>query len=252
MANYKNIIDMGSLIANSIRIYQNMIVVYPNSNQQNEPKEEPLNITGLAPKFEECYSSNNSIVCYISKEGIFVIPYSNRIIKILHDAGYVYTYFEVPFSNGEYPKDFSDEWKQLCKAAEEVKNNDFENICNSHSDRINLGTISGEILSNCFMMPENGVEVMRDNFKTRCYPIITQRSFDNATSLELIGIYCKKNGIVVFSYRNGKTYVAKGEKIEDELRLASFRKCELNVPFSGNEKIVDPELKRKWQSLKKF
>lgn len=66
MAN--NIIAMDSLKEGAVRVYTGMITVFPQFSQ-----EEALSLSEPAPKFNGCYATNNSTVCFVSDNEIFVV-----------------------------------------------------------------------------------------------------------------------------------------------------------------------------------
>ncbi len=243
MAN--NIIAMDSLKEGAVRVYSGMIAVFPHFS-----KEEVLNISELVPKFNGCYATNNSTVCFVSDNEVFVIPYTRITMRSLHSAGFREESFYVPFSNWDYPKSEQSKWNSLLKKAHQSHLKDFVDDCVSYCDEHHIGTISEETLQNCFEMPSTGVKVKRFNFEDCYYPIINSTFFDSFV-VDSIGHFCTNNGRVVFVYRNGKTYVAKGYKILNELRAARYTESGLFVPFSNGEQILDPTLNARWESIKK-
>lgn len=244
MAN-NNIIAMDSLKEGSVRVYSGMIAVFPQFAQ-----EEALNISELALKFNGCYATNNSTVCFVSDNEVFVTPYTRITMRSLCSAGFCEKYFYVPFSNGDYPKAEQFKWNSLREKARQSYAEDFVEDCVSYCDEHHIGTISEETLGNCFEMPATGVKVKHLYFEDCYYPIINSTCFD-CTAVDRIGHFCTNNGKVVFVYRNGKTYVAKGYKILNELRAVGYTESGLFVPFSNGEQILDPDLKARWESITK-
>ena len=157
----------------------------------------------------------------------------------------------MPFSNGDYPKAEERKWNILRERASKAYQDDFEQDCAAFCDERHIGgVISDETLRNCFEIPSSGVDVKNSYYKT-CYPpIIKDNAFNNDVE-DKLGRFCANNGKVVFTYRNGKTYVAKGYKIISELRNAGYIESGLFVPFSNGETILDPILKERWESIGK-
>lgn len=242
MAN--NIITMDSLKEEAIRVYTGMITVFPQFSQ-----EEALNISELVPKFNGCYATNNSTVCFISDNEIFVTPYTRSTMRTLHSAGFSEKCFYVPFSNGDYPKSELFKWSNLREKARQSYKEDFIADCEAYCDQNHIYAISEETLANCFEMPENGVRVKHLYFEDIYYPLMNQSCLDYRSYK--LGHFCCNNGRVVFVYRNGKTYVAKGYKILDELRAAGYTESGLFVPFSNGEQILDHALNVRWESITK-
>ncbi len=243
MAN--NIITMDSLKEGAVRVFTGMIAVFPQFSQ-----EEALNISELAPKFNGCYAMNNSTVCFVSDNEVFVTPCTRLVLRSLQSAGFRQEYFYVPFSNWDYPKFEQCKWNSLLEKARQSKVEEFVEDCASYCDEHHIGTISDETLRNCFEMPSTGVKVKHLYFEDCYYPIINSTCFDS-TVINCIGHFCTNNGKVVFVYRNGKTYVTKGYGILNELRAAGYTEFGLFVPFSNGEQILDPVLKARWESITK-
>jgi len=244
MAN-NNIISKDSLKEEAVRIYTGMVVVFPQFSQ-----EEVLNVSELAPKFNGCYAMNNSTVCFVTDNEIFVTPYTRIVMRSLRSAGFRQEYFYVPFSNWDYPKSKQFRWNSLREKARQSYEEDFTEDCVSYCDEHRIGTIREETLRNCFEMPSTGVRVKHLYFENCYYPIINSSCFD-CVAIDNIGHFCTNNGKVVFVYRNGKTYVAKGYKILNELRAAGYTESDLFVPFSNGEQIQDSVLNARWESITK-
>ncbi len=229
----------------SIRVNSGMIVVYPQSHQ-----EETLNVSNLAPKFNGCYATNNSTVCFVSDNEVFVTPYTRSTLHLLVESGFKEKYFFVPFSDGDYPKSEVYKWNSLRKRACLSYTKCFTEDCIAYCNAHGIGTLSDEILKNCFQMPATGVKIRQHNYEGAYYPIINSNCLD-CIAVEKIGKYSTNNGRVVFVYRDGKTYVTKGYKIVSALREAGYTECGLFVPFSNGEQILDFTLKSRWESITK-
>lgn len=242
MAN--NIIAMDSLKEGAVRVYSGMITVFPQL-----AKEEVLNVSELTPKFNGCYATNNSTVCFVSDNEVFVTPNTRSIISSLCSAGFRKEYFYVPFSNGDYPKSEQFKWNALRENTRQSYKADFVSDCEAYCDERHIGAISEETLANCFEMPENGVRVKHFYFEDTYYPIMNQYCLD--CRCDNLGHFCCNNGRVVFVYRNGKTYVTKGYKILNELRAAGYTESGFFVPFSNGEEIQDYALRVRWESITK-
>ena len=242
MAN--NIIAMDSLKEGAVRVYTGMIAVFPQFSQ-----EEALSLSELAPKFNGCYATNNSTVCFVSDNEIFVTPYTRSVVCTLRSLGFSEKHFYVPFSNGDFPKSAPFKWNALRERARQSYKADFVSDCEAYCDERHIGFISEKTLANCFEVPENGVRVKKLSFEGIYYPVMNQSCLD--CRFEYLGHFCYNNGRVVFIYRNGKTYVAKGYGILNELRAAGYTESGLFVPFSNGEEIQDYALRVRWESITK-
>lgn len=226
-----------------LRVYNGLDVMWPMQNQV----ECMSFVQELCSKFNGCYSVNNSTVALVSDKMMYVAPYTRPLIEAL--AGFEKKSFYVPFSNGDYPLKYQYQWNCLRNAANEAYKEDFIADCEEYCDKHHIGTIGEEILQNCFEMPENGVRVKHIYYEDVYYPIMNQTCLD--CNCEKLGTFCYNNGRVVFVYRNGKTYVAKGYKIIPELEASGYRRAGLFVPFSNGEEIKDPALRQRWDSISK-
>lgn len=229
----------------SVRVYTGMIVVFPQFS-----KEEALNVSELAPKFNGCLSVNNSTVCYVHENEVYVTPYTRSAMRILREAAFAEKSFYVPFSNWDFPKTEMVKWNSLREKARKSYEDDFVSDCIAFCDEHHIGTINDETLHNCMQMPASGVPVKHLYFEDTYYPILRSSCLD-CVAVDKLGKFCSNNGRVVFVYRDGKTYVTKGYKIISELRAAGYTESGLFVPFSNGEMIQDPILSATWEAIKK-
>lgn len=236
--------NLEALKVHSIQVYPGMMAVWPQYGQ-----EEFISVLELAPKFNGCYSVNNSTVAFITENEFFVTPYTRRAMTAL--SGFREAHFYVPFSNWDYPKQEQARWEQLRKEAEVEYVQEFHEDCIAYCEHEEIaGELPEEILEQCFKMPENGLDVKHPYYESTYYPTIRGTCLDSVASTKL-GRFCSNNGRVVFVYRDGSTYVAKGYKIIDYLRAAGYQKAGLFVPFSNGEEIRDGYYRSKWEKLKK-
>ncbi len=242
---YRRAMELEELKEQSVRIYNGMIAVYPQFGE-----EEALDISSLIPKFNGCYASNNSTVCYVTENEVYVTPYTHAVRNTLCDNCFMEKSFFVPFSNWDYPKDEQQKWESLRGKAMVTYAEEFVDDCARYCDEHYISFISEESLKECFEMPANGVRVKHIYYEDCYFPVINNICFDSVAARS-IGRFCTNNGRVVFVYRNGKTYVTKGYKILRELRDAGYVESSIFVPFSNGEEILDPVLKARWDAIKK-
>lgn len=237
---------MDNLKKNSQLIYPGIVVMY------HKGTEDQLDMSEVASKFNGQYSTNNSTIAYIDDFQVFVTPFTRQAFETLQYAGFkgCSSNFYVPFSNGDIPKLEAAEWEQLRKAARQSYRIDFTDDCGNWCDEHHIGRISEKSLAACFRMPEAGVPIKNRSYEDWYYPVCTHESMDSTVTVKL-GKYCTNNGVCVFVYRDGATYVAKGSGILKELNAANFNKADFFVPFSNGEEITDSELKALWDSIPK-
>lgn len=234
------------LINDSIRVTTGMIAYYPQFSQA-----ETINVSEIVPKFPGRYAINNSTVAFVHDGNFYVTPYTRDVKTVLVNNGFKHEYFNVPFSNWDYPQAEVVKWNALRENARQSYKKDFVSDCEAYCDEQRIKAISDETLKKCFEMPECGVKVKHHHYEETYYPIMNQSCLDSR-SVNL-GHYCFNNGRVVFVYRNGKTYVAKGGyKIIEELRAAGYTESGLFVPFSNGEVIQDTVMRARWESLAKI
>ena len=238
--------NLQELKEKSICIHGGRITVcWPQYNE-----EENLDLSDMQSKFNGAFSTNNSTICYIINNEIFVTPYTRESMKTLSEAGLAEDYFYVPFSNWDYPKYEKEKWENLRAWARESYRRDYETDSAEWCDEHGIKELDDEILERCFRIPRVGVHVKHVYFETIHYPACGESCVDS-TVINKLGKFCSNNGRVVFIYRDGHTYVAKGYKIIDHLREAGYKEGSLFVPFSNGERIVDPILADQWEQIPK-
>lgn len=214
-------------------------------------KREILDVSDLVPKFNGCYAVKNSTVAFVFNNEVFVTPETRKVREVLNRAAFRMSCFPVPFSDYEYPYEEKAKWEMLKERAREARAEELAEDCALYCNEAGVGKLSEQTLKNCFEIPESGVWVDFPSYPTCYFPIITTATL-NMMTVQKIGKYCKNNGKVVFVYQNGKTYVAKGYKIVDELEAAGYKEDSMCVPFSRGEVIREPALKARWEALAKF
>lgn len=236
------------LAKEALRVYNNSIFFDPKSSTQGN-----LSILKTSLEFPGCYSVNSLTIGIVLDDGkFFAAPYTSHLEHLLKDAGFKKASFNVPFSQGEYPLLQKEKWDNLREKAHQSYVEELASNSMAYCDKHGIGSISDDVLSNCFEMPEEGIYVKHTCFETRYYPLIISSPVFSYKAMTKLGHFGKSNGKVVFVYRNGKTYVAKGYKIIDILTSAGYTDTHEFVPFSNNEHILDPEYAKRWASIKEF
>ena len=236
--------SMVSLVKNSIHVTNATAVIWP----QFGDKETTVNVTNHRTQYNGAYSINNGVICFVVDHEVYVTPYTRGAMETIEEAGLTQKYFYVPFSNWDYPKYERMKWEHLNEEAEESRHLDYEADCLEWSDDYGLGKLSDEAMSHCFKIPRKGVPVKTFLYETVVYPACDETCLDS-TVIDKLGSYAKNNGIVVFVYRDGHTYIARGYWIIDELIQTGFAEADLYVPFSNGEKIIDLYLATLWDTI---
>ncbi len=235
---------METLKKNSIHIPSTIVVRWPQYDS-----EETLDVTSGNSKFNGHFSTNNSTIAYIIDNEFFVTPCTKEAIATIKAAGLTYKCFYVPFSNGDYPRDQKAKWEQLLSNARESCYRDYENNCIAYCDEHHIKPLSKEIMERCFRIPRQGVPVKHPYYEDVVHPICGDEIVMDSTVTDKLGRFCANNGRVVFVYRDGHTYVARGYKILDDLKAAGYKETGLFVPFSNGETITDPYLASQWDQI---
>lgn len=103
------------LKARSIRIPRGGI----NTYNPYHATYRTVNMGATAQNYDECYSYNNSTICFCTDGEIFVTPFTIEVESTLRDAGFAEASFYVPFSNGEHPVgELEKVWSDLRRQAE--------------------------------------------------------------------------------------------------------------------------------------
>ena len=235
-----------NLKANSVNVTKKTTLVWP----QREEEDEVIDMTDIGSKFNGSYAINNSTICYVVNNEVFVTPYTREAMAEIKALGLTERHFYVPFSNWDYPKYQEERWSSLRKEARESQYRNYENDCRNWCAQHGVNELSKETMDRCFRIPRGGMKVLMIHYETVNYPICNEMNMDSAT-IDKLGSYNTNNGKVVFVYCDGHTYVAKGYSILEELKNAGYRKSNLYVPLSNGEKIVNPSLAFEWKDIPK-
>ena len=229
---------------NSLKLYNGMIVVYPQFHQ-----EDIFSLEGK-PKFDSrYYAVYNSTIIYVENGDYYVCPWSKSTMKTLLKTGFEERSLYVPFSNWDYPKKEEELWQHLREMAQHEAEYHFLQDCIAYSNEHRIDTLPDEIMDNCMVIPSSGIEVKKGKFNDRIYPLLT--CFDCAINRK-IATYNYNEGVVVFIYYDGQTYITKGYGIIPILKKRGYRENEaLFVPLSNKEEIIDPNIKQKWLNIKR-
>jgi len=109
MANNTNELSLKTLIQASIKVWNGMLSIggvcgdTPYAN----------NIDNLQENYNNCYATNNSVVCFVHDYQVYVTPMNLSKLHSLAELGFREEMFFVPFSNGDYPKECERRWKSL-------------------------------------------------------------------------------------------------------------------------------------------
>ena len=231
-------------LTGSVKVSNDTKVLFPR-----EQRLEKLDVSELMrPEFACTYDTNNSTIVFVDIHMVvYVTPYTREAIKTLQGEGFTRKSMYVPFSNGDVPYEENFRWIALRNAALESYKKDYENDCREWADQHGIGEISEQLLKCCFRIPEKGVQVKHLYFDDTYYPLTNELCLD-CIGVDLIGKFCVNNGVVVFVYRDGHTYVCRNSDVLRSLREAGYRESDLFVPFSNGEQIVDSFYRKQFEA----
>lgn len=237
------------LIEDSLQVYTGMVYLYHGIEYKHDIDE--------SLRYEGCYSIRNlkkKVIAFIHNGKFYVTPFTNGAYLILIKSHFESRGFDVPFSDCDLPKDIEEfkKWMQLISEARIDKVAFFEFQCIKWCEEHGIYQINQSVLDQCFRIPESGVEYSCPYYNDIFYPFIpVENNLDcfDFESTNLLGKFSYNNGIVVFVYCNGHTYVSKGLEILDILRDSGYEGKGLFVPFSRDEVIIDPDLKARWDEV---
>lgn len=96
----------------AIRVEEQMQVCWP---QKVEYDCIRLKEFGLS-QYKKTYSCQNGIIAFIDEaSNLYVIPILRGIREGLRQVGYAERYYDVPFSNYDYPVKEQERWKMLLR-----------------------------------------------------------------------------------------------------------------------------------------
>ena len=98
--------NLEELKANSVRLYDGMIVVWPQLSYKEEPL--PLHFD-VATLNERIFALNNGTLAFTADGSLFATPATRAALTLLNNEGYKGHAFYVPFSNWDYLREW---WMQ--------------------------------------------------------------------------------------------------------------------------------------------
>ena len=234
---------MKQLKQNSIHVADILTVCWPQYGEGGAS----IDMSIIKAKYNNTYCINKSTICFIVDGEVYITPYTRMAIVTIQNAGLDEQSFYVPLSNGDLPKNEKEKWAHLCDLAHKAACLDYEDDCTQWCNRRSIGSLHEKALNRCLKIPHDGVRISGESSSSVFYPICNEEKIDFSV-LSKLGSYNADDDKVVFIYRDGHTYVAKGDWIVHELNAAGFKADEdLPIPLKKGEKIADPYLAKKWE-----
>lgn len=234
----------------SITMVEDLKRIAMSSNMNIYYKDFYDNTTLFAPivteKEEKCYEINNSVLAFVDDKTLYFLPYFAKALNILTDSGFINKAIYVPFSSGR-EKPLSNKWDCLLVSAKKERAKEFKADCERFSDEHHIGAISDNLLDNCFRLPDKGIPLKHIYWERIIYPELC--GCLDCIAAKRIGHYNTNNGVCVFVYRDGNTYVTRNIDVVSALKENGYKKYGFFVPFSNGEFIDDPVYAQQWNFI---
>lgn len=225
-----------------IAMSSEMTIYYKNFNN-----ETALFAPIVTENKEKCFEINNSVLAFIDNKILYFLPYFKKAVDILVDNGFTNNSIYVPFSSGR-EKPISNKWDSLVTFAKEERAKDFKADCEQFCNEHHIGAIADNLLDNCLKLPDNGILLKHMYWTKTIYPEIC--GCLDCIAVKKIGHYNTNNGVCIFVYRDGNTYVTRNICVIHALKENGYKEYGFFVPFSNGEFIENPLYAQKWDLMK--
>ena len=238
----KTINSLKDLKREAICLVKPILVRWPQYNE--ERILEPF----VGKEDEHKYAVKNNVVAFVDNNIMYVIPYMIRVIQVLKENDFSQGNMYVPFSQGDYPLLEKSIWFNLEYFAHNQAYSDFSRLCSFYCDSQKIGYLDANLIKKCMQIPVEGISVKRIFCEDIYYPKIIPPNFDNY-AISMLGKYCTNNGVCIFIYRDGSTYVTKSSSVINFLPQVGYVEGSMFVPFSREEKILVPKYEKIWNTM---
>jgi hypothetical protein len=234
--------NLEELKGRALEIYDGMEIARYGEESKIEFNEKSREILA-----EDHWYSNNSVVSFVSDGKLYAIPSMRSVYKILREAMGEPKSLWVYFSNGDRPKKEARIWKELLSDAEEDSDEMHREECEEYAAKHGCGHIDKNLLSQCFRIGRHDYIRVKTSEGTGAVTTLCYSVFGGG--IELVGKANYKNGIIVFVYADGDTYVTRNWDIWYNLLNAGYTRDNIDVPFSEGEEILDKEYAKRWAEV---
>lgn len=203
----------------------------------------------IEKNIDKCYEINNSVLAFVDNHTLYFLPIFQTATDILIEDGFIHKSLYVPFSSGR-EKPLSYQWDFLVSYAKEQHLKDFEKDCKKFSFEHHFGAISENLLTKCLKIPECGIEVQHIYWNKTIYPELC--GCIDCVAIDKIGHFNINNGVCIFVYCDGNTYVTRNLDVINALKCNGYETYNFFVPFSNGEIIKDVVYAQKWNCISKM
>ena len=191
---------------------------------------------------------NRHAVMYLCSGEAYCAPWTRELVADLNDLNYRRENFYVPFDSGDIPLNEQSDWAILVADAMASYRDYFTADCIRWSSNHGIGKLSRRILKDCFEMPAKGLFVRNLSYDEKINPVLNQYEPDPSASAYL-GRYCINKGVVIFVYRDGRTFIGKGYGLVRKLKHAGYKETGMFVPFSNGALPINRKLRDEWLNV---
>ena len=205
----------------------------------------------LTPEMEEkTYSIKENIIGFVYESEFYTIPYFQFIHHRLIDSGFDKANFSLPLGNEIFPAENKGVWIHQLNNSRIRLESDIIGACLSFSDNHDIKPLDNDFIFDVFQLPFEGLRVEYNSKNYTYLPFVVGNNIlDLSRRIPKVGRFNKLNGVTVFIYRDGITYLTTKD-YEEALKKAGFVKDKfLSVPLAKGEVILDPLYMADWERL---
>ena len=141
------------------------------------------------------------------------------------------------------------QWRELHLMSEKEWQVQLREKCLDLAGRLELSSFEAD-LKYCIAIPPQGANVEKKNHNQEEYETIRPITVFFFFFRNLLGRYNIENGICIFVYRDGTTYLTKSKVVQENLKNGGYiRDFEMDVPFSDGGEFMNPSMKYRWENL---
>lgn len=107
-----NNLELQELINKSIQFRNGMTAVWPNRDYMRFE----VKVNFCFSEFNGCFSKKEGVLGFILDNILYITPAKQEVVDTLVRAGFEEVTFQIPFANGDYPKDEEEKWNELMKS----------------------------------------------------------------------------------------------------------------------------------------
>ncbi len=212
--------------------------------------ESELNFLLTPEMEEETYSIKNNIIGFVFEGVFYTIPYFQFIHHLLIKSSFDKANYDLPLGNEIFPAENKGIWIHQLRNSRIRLESDTIGACLSFSDNHDIKPLNTDFIFEVFQLPFEGLRVEYNSKNYTYLPFVVGNNIlDLSRRITKVGRFNTLNGVTVFIYRDGITYLTTKD-YEEALKKAGFVKDKfLSVPLAKGEEIIDQFYKADWERL---